>query len=366
MSVLIVGSVVTLPSCSSVPLPASPAVNSTLRPGTIQQAQSRWVAVDWSELPGAGQDPLHEAWVAWLRSCEKPSAVWVAICADVRRMSIQDSAAQWTWMQQRLQPYRIESHQGAAQGLLTAYYEPALEGSRTPTAEFNVPLYQTPADFAQRKPWFTRQQIDTLPEAQNALRGRAIVYLANPVDAQILQIQGSGKVRLVQADGSTRWLRLGFAGSNEQSFRSIGRWLQEQGLVRDASWAGIKTWLQNNPQRQQELMAVNPRVVFFREMPATSPADSQDDKQGPVGAQGVALTAGRSIAVDPKSIPYGTPVWLATRGEPGVQKWVLAQDTGSAITGAVRADYFVGTGEAAGQAAGRMRQNLQMWALWPK
>jgi membrane-bound lytic murein transglycosylase A len=370
---LIVGSLV---ACGSAPVLKAPQSERhsgvTAAPssaparsgqGAIVQAKSRWVPVDWSALPGFGEAGLHEAWEAWIRSCERPTAGFAALCSEVRRLSIQDASAQRDWMQQRLQPYRVESLQGDAQGLLTAYFEPAVDGSRTPTAEFKVPLYQVPATLGRRKPWFTRQEMDTLPEAQSALQGRAIAYVADPVDAQVLQIQGSGRVRLVQPDGSARWLRLAYAGTNDQAYRSPGRWLLDQGLVRDASWAGIKAWAQQNPQRQQELMWVNPRVIFFRELPA----DDLDSAAGPRGAQGVSLTAGRSIAVDPGSIPYGTPVWISSQGPQGnLQKLVLAQDTGHAIAGAVRADYFVGTGLAAGEAAGRLRQALQMWVLWPK
>ena len=348
------------PGGTAVP---APTPSARIPSAGFATGKSRWVPVDWSAVPGFSEQGLHEAWTAWIRSCEKPAPAFAALCSEVRRLSIQDASAQAQWMQQRLQPYRVESLQGDAQGLLTGYFEPAVDGSRTPTAEFTVPLYQAPATLGRRKPWFTRQEMETLPEAQAALQGRAIAYVADPVDAQVLQIQGSGRVRLVQADGSARWLRLGYAGTNDHPYRSPGRWLLDQGLVRDASWAGIKAWAQQNPQRQRELIWVNPRVVFFRELPA----DDLDPHVGPLGAQGVPLTAGRSIAIDPGSIPLGTPVWISSQGPQGLlQKLVMAQDTGHAITGAVRADYFVGTGVAAGDAAGRLRQALQMWVLWPK
>ena len=172
-----------------------------------------------------------------------------------------------------------------------------------------------------------------------------------------------GQLRIKQGDGSVHRVRLAYAGSNDHPYRSIGKWLLDRGLVRDASWAGIKAWIQQNPQREQELLWVNPRLIFFRELPA----NDLDAFSGPIGAQGVALTAGRSIAVDPGSIPYGTPVWISAQGPAGkLNKLVLAQDTGHAISGALRADYFVGSGPAAGEAAGRLRQALQVWVLWPK
>jgi membrane-bound lytic murein transglycosylase A len=204
--------------------------------------------------------------------------------------------------------------------------------------------------------------METLPEARAQLAGGELVWLADPVDAMILHIQGSGRVRITESDGSLHTIRLAYAATNEQPYRSPGKWLLEQG-ARDATWPGIKNWLAANPQRIQDFLWSNPRVVFFREE-ALSPFDAQF---GPRGAQGVELTPGRSIAVDPQSIPYGTPVWLASSGPVAdLQRLVQAQDTGSAITGAVRADYFAGWGPEAGNFAGRLKQPLKLWVLWPK
>jgi len=360
----------TLAGCASGPWPPagrSPAPEVRARPSAagpaLQQARSRWTPVDWSELPGLNEDPLHEAWNAWLKSCERPGPVFAPLCGEVRLLSISSVEEQRAWMMARLQPYRVESLQGGDDGLLTGYYEPVLEASRQPGADYSVPLYQPPATLGQRKPWYSRQEIDTLPEAQALLRGRAIAYLNNPVDALALQIQGSGRLRIIEADGSQRLVRLAYAGSNDQPYRSVGRWLLDQGEVRDASWPGIKAWLAANPQRVNELLWSNPRVVFFRE----EALPDFDAAFGPRGAQGVPLTPGRSIAVDPGSIPYGTPVWLASSGpQVQLQRLVLAQDTGSAITGAVRADYFAGWGAQAAELAGRLKQPLRLWVLWPR
>ncbi len=327
------------------------------------QGKSRWIAVPWTQLPGFGQDALHEAWNAWLRSCERPPAAFVALCPEVRRLSIGSADEQLNWMTTRLQPYRVEALADEGPGLLTAYFEPMFEASRVPRPGFAVPLYQPPPGLAQRRPWYSRQEIDTLPAAQAALKGREIAYLADPVDALILQIQGSGRLRVTEPDGQQRLLRVAYAATNEQPYRSVGRWLLEQGAVRDASWPGIRAWIAQNPQRVQELLWSNPRMVFFRE----EPLSELDAGFGPRGAQGVALTPGRSIAVDPGSIPYGTPVWLASSGPAAnLEKLVLAQDTGSAIVGAVRADYFAGWGAQAGELAGRLKQPLRLWVLWPK
>jgi membrane-bound lytic murein transglycosylase A len=332
--------------------------------GTLVQGKSRWTPVRWSDLPGWAEDPPHEAWNAWLKSCERPGPVFAPLCGEVRRLSIGSAEEQRAWMVARLQPYRVEPLQGGdAEGLLTSYYEPVLDAARTAGAGFSVPLYRPPANLGQRKPWYTRQEMDSLPEARDALRGREIAWLADPVEALMLQIQGSGRVRMLEPDGTRRTVRLAFAGTNDQPYKSVGRWLLDQGAIRDASWPGIRAWVAQNPQRVQEMLWSNPRMVFFRE----EPLSEFDAAFGPRGAQGVPLTPGRSIAVDPQSIPYGTPVWLASPGPlVNLQKLVLAQDTGSAIQGAVRADYFAGWGPEAGDLAGRLKQPLRLWVLWPK
>jgi len=350
---------------SAQPRPATVDIAPAATPGgaVLTQPKSRWVAVPWSELPGVDADPLFEAWNAWIRSCERPVAPFVALCAEVRQMSIADDAAQRTWLLARFQPYRVETPDGQASGLLTGYYEPVIAAQRLPGNGYAVPIYRTPATLGTKKPWYTRQQIDTLPEAQAALRGRAIAWVADPVEAMVLHIQGSGRLRVAEPDGTERTVRVAFAGTNDQPYGSIGRWLLDQGLVRDASWPGIRAWIAANPQRTGELLWSNPRYVFFRE----EPLDALAAGFGPRGAQGVALTPGRSIAVDRQSIPYGTPVWMASAGpQTTLARLVLAQDTGSAIVGAVRADYFAGWGPEAGELAGRLKQPLRLWVLWPR
>jgi membrane-bound lytic murein transglycosylase A len=267
-------------------------------------------------------------------------------------------------MVERLQPLRVESLSGVADGQLTSYYEPIFRASRQQSATFNVPLYQLPATLRRGQLWYSRQDIETQPEAQAALQGREIAWLEDPIDALLLHIQGSGRLRLIESDGSQRTVRVAFAGSNEQPYRSVNAWLQEQGVSKLNPWPdATKAWAAQNPQRVQQLLWSNPRYIFFRE----EALPEQDTGIGPRGAQGVPLTAGRSIAVDPGSIPYGTPVWLSTPG-PSVQlqKLVLAQDTGSAIVGAVRADYFAGTGPEAGALASKVNQPLRLWVLWPR
>ena len=371
-----------LAACGSVPLPphqpvqpapaapGAPAAGVPLPPDdaaalppALVRGKSRWQPVRWSDLPGFGSDTLNEAWNAWIRSCERPSAPHAALCQEVRKLSIGTAEEQRDWMVRRLQPYRVEPLQAGADGLLTGYYEPVLDAARQPTATQQWPLYRAPAELASRRPWYTRQEMDTLPQARTALRGREIAYVADPLDALSLGIQGSGRLRITEPDGRISVVRVAFAGSNEQPYRSVGTWLLQQRAITDASWPGIKAWARANPQRVQEMLWANPRVVFFRE----EPLSELDAQFGPRGAQGVPLTPGRSIAVDKESIPYGTPVWLSTPGPLlSLNRLVFAQDTGSAIVGAVRADYFVGWGDAAGEIAGRLKQPLSLWVLWPR
>lgn len=319
--------------------------------------------VPWSDLPGFEQDPLHEAWDAWLRSCERPGPVFAPLCAEVRRLTIGDAAQQRAWMRERLQPYRVEDLSGASIGLLTGYFEPMLEASRLPSARFAVPVFRPPAGLTLRKPWYSRQEADTLPQAQAALRGREIAYIEDSVDALILQIQGSGRLRVRQPDGSQVLLRLAFAGSNDHPYKSVARWLLDQSLVPDGSWSSVRNWARRNPERVHQMLWSNPRLVFFRDEVQMGTSAGE----GPKGAQGVALTPGRSIAVDPGSIPYGTPVWIDSPGPSAhLQTLVLAQDTGNAIDGGVRADYFVGSGDSAMELSGRLKQSLRMWVLWPR
>jgi membrane-bound lytic murein transglycosylase A len=374
-NLLLVGMIVGfLASCSTPLAPSQDEILPTIQaddgvlPAPILQSKSRWMPVRWRELPGWNNPAAiqNDAWAAWLKSCQNAATANAYLCPEIRSLSMASFNEQRAWMMQKLQPYRVESLQGSAEGLLTSYYEPVLEASRKPRLGFSVPLYRPPAGLSGKSPWYTRQEMDTSPQVKAQLRGLEIAYVADPIDALILHIQGSGRVKMLEADGSKRTVRFAYAATNEQPYKSVGRWLLDQGAAgtRDVSWPGIKTWLARNQQRLNELLWSNPRVVFFRE-------EAMPDVQlGPKGAQGVPLTPGRSIAVDRASIPYGAPVWIASGGPEGesqrFQKLVLAQDTGGAILGAVRADYFMGWGQEAGDAAGRIKQPLQMWVLWPK
>lgn len=333
------------------------------------RARARWVAAAWSDLPGWSGDRPSELWPALLRGCDKPAPGWAALCAQARSAvasgnSFSDDATR-AWLERRLQPYRVEALDGASEGLITGYFEPLLDASRAPRGAFRFPIHAPPSDLASRTPYWSRQQLESLPGAQAALRGREIAYLNDPLDVLLLQVQGSGRLSLVQPDGSRRLVRVAYAAHNDQPYQSVGRWLIDQGELRpgEASWPAIRQWAKQNPRRVTEMLWANPRVVFFREEPLPDP------RLGPRGAQAVPLTPLRSVAVDPLSVPYGTPLWLDTT-EPlsntPLRRIVMAQDTGSAIVGAVRADFFWGWGDEAEAQAGRMKQGLRMWALWPR
>ena len=350
--------------------PKAPVLDSATAPENaptvLIKPKSRWLLASWSDLPGFNADNFNEAWVAWRQNCARNLPNTQRLCADVRRLDGQPSALQKAWVMENFQPFRVEHLNAAAapaNGLLTAYYEPVFEASRTPRPGFEVPLYGVPANLKARSPWFSREEIAKLPAAQAALKGKEIAYIASPVDAMVLHIQGSGRLWLTDRDGRRTQIRLAFAGTNEHPYQSIGRWLLDQNLTKDATWPGIKAWLAQNPRRTNELMARNPRFIFFKEEALLG----AEALLGPKGAMGVPLTPGRSIAVDPGSIPYGSVVWLSSGGpQTPLNKLVFAQDTGSAIVGAVRADYFVGSGDAAGELAGRLKQDMRAWVLLPR
>jgi membrane-bound lytic murein transglycosylase A len=193
------------------------------------------------------------------------------------------------------------------------------------------------------------------------LNGKEIVWVDNPIDAFFLEIQGSGRVTL--PSGET--IRIGYSDQNGYPYRSIGKYLVDQGIltVEQATTQGLRQWLLTNPDRMQQVLNANPSYVFFREDKVLDPS------QGPKGALGLPLTPLRSVAVDPRYIPLGAPVFLSTTypaSDAPLQRLVLAQDTGGAINGAIRADFFWGMGPDAGESAGKMRQQGRLWLLWPK
>ena len=284
-------------------------------------------------------------------------------------------------------PYRVADTDGRDVGRVTGYYEPLLKGSRERTPQFTVPLYSAPDDlltvdladlYPELKdkrvrarvdgkkvvPYWTRADIE---RGAGPIAGKTLVYVADPVEAFYFEIQGSGRVEL--ADGSV--IRLGYADQNGHPYRSIARVLIDRGdLPRErASMQGISAWAKAHPNETRALLDENPSYVFFREVPPATPGSPEARIDGPIGTLGVPLLAERTIAVDARAIPLGAPVFLATTmplSKTPLARLVMAQDTGGAIRGVVRADYFWGFGPQAGREAGRMLQDGRMWLLWPK
>ncbi|MBL8385183.1 MAG: murein transglycosylase A [Burkholderiales bacterium] len=342
----------------------------------------QWQRGDWSALPGWGADEHGAAWGAFVASCAllRRQAEWRGVCEAAERSGAAGARA---FVETRLQPWRrVDADGSPPAGLITGYYEPLLTGSRTRRAPFVHPVYGVPDDLlvidlgdlrpelkGQRLrgrldgrrvvPYFTRAELEA---GRGALPGRELLYVDDPIDLFFLMIQGSGRVRL--DTGQT--VRLNYADQNGHPYRSIGRLLIDQGELRAeaASMQGIKAWARANPARLAALLNANPSFVFFRE---TGMGDGAD-LPGPLGAQGLPLTAGRSLAVDPAFVPLGSPVWLATtwpNTNRPLQRLMVAQDTGGAIRGANRGDFFWGFGDDAGREAGRMRQAGEIWLLWP-
>lgn len=338
----------------------------------------------WGDLPGwsgSMEQTLTPAFKALLASCNslQKQAVWQVPCATARSLESPNEAALKSWFEDQMQPWQLVNPDGSREGLVTGYYEPVLKASRSRRKPFLYPIYGVPSDLIDvelsdlypelkhmrlrgriegRKlvPYFTREEWD---KSRQGKEDNVIVWADDPLDVFFMQIQGSGQVQL--DDGSR--IRVNYADQNGHPYRSIGRWLIDQGEIKieQASMQGIRTWMHAHPKRAQELLDVNPSYVFFRELAL--------DGEGPPGAMGIPLTAERSIAIDPKYLPLGVPVWLATtypNSEHALTRLTLAQDTGGAIRGVVRADFFWGSGNEAGNQAGKMRQKGRMWALLPR
>lgn len=354
------------------PAPGTPA------PGTPAEP-ARYTRASFNDLPGWQQDDPRPGWQAWLVSCRTLAkrADWKSACQAAQRVDGQNPQAIRDYFAQRFTVWQLSSG-SATTGLITGYYEPMLTGSRQRTAQSTVPLYAPPRDLVSRPP-----ELQTVSSAGPLQRSRrdgsrlvpyytaadiaagkgpspteALVWVNDPIEAIFLQIQGSGRVQL--ADGS--FVRLGFADHNGYPYQSIGRYLIQKGELKShqASMQGIQDWARRNPERLPELYAANPRYVFFRPLPDTG--------EGPIGAMGLPLTGEASLAIDPRYIPLGTPVWLATtrpNSSVPLNRLMAAQDTGTAIKGAVRADFFWGFGQEAGETAGRMKQSGRLWVLLP-
>lgn len=357
-----------LSACAVAPQrPASPAPVQT----------STYAKANWNALPAVADTDLQAGFAAWRSACPrlKTEANWAPTCAAAANVANNPSAIR-QFLQANLDVYALRAANNRADGLITGYYEPIYAGSLTRTAKAAVPVYGVPEDmvsvqldslYPELKGKRLRGRVegrvlkpydDAARIAANGVKAPVLAWLTNPMDLQFLQIQGSGRVQL--ADG--RQLRIAYADQNGHPYRPIGRWLVEQGELKqaDVSMAAIRAWADAHPTRVPELLASNPSYVFFTRGP--------DSDEGPRGSLNVPLTAGYSVAVDRNVVPLGSLLWLSTTRPDGTAlvRPVAAQDTGGAITGEVRADLFWGTGDAAGELAGHMKQKGTIWMLWPK
>ncbi len=363
-----------LAGCKVVPTPPVLPPNVAILTPTAPFAVSKW-----EMLPGWQDTDLLSSLQAFMRGCVtlKNKPAWQNVCARGAVLGNADNATLRAFFEQDFTPYQLFNPDGSSQGMITGYYEPKLNGSRVRTERFRYPLYASPDDmltidlsevYPQLKgmrlrgrlqdkrivPYYARADID-----QGKVALRELFWVEDAVELFFLQIQGSGRIAL--PDGSL--VKVGYADQNGHPYVSIGKKLVEMGELKleEASMQGIKHWAELHPKELTPLLDMNPSYVFFRELPGGLSA--------PLGALGIPLTEAYSIAVDPRTIPLGSPVFLATtypNTDLPLQRLMLAQDTGGAIKGVVRADFFWGFGEQAGAQAGRMKQQGQMWVLFPK
>ena len=378
--------VIALAACTTMassPAPSEPTVPRPTIPPSVQGPQQTGADDTFANLPGWAEDDLREAWAPFLASCEVlvMNADWKEVCSVARKVDARSERAVRLFFESFFEPRRLVNKDGTTTGLVTGYYEPVLRGARKRGGAFQTPLHAAPADLISvdlaalypetrslrlrgklvgRKivPYATRAELIQ----SNALTGKELVWVDDPIDAFFLQVQGSGRVYLTDTKET---VRMAYADQNGHPYKSIGRYLVDKGeLTLDrASAQNIKAWFNSNPARQQELLNANPSYVFFKEEKLPDP------NKGPKGSLGVPLTAQRSIAIDPEFVLLGAPVFLSTTHpsrEVPLRKLMLAQDTGSAIRGVVRADYFWGAGAEAGQQAGKMKQRGELWVLMPK
>jgi membrane-bound lytic murein transglycosylase A len=365
-----------LSSCMEVP-PTPPPL-----PPKVEKV-SPLTPVEWAEVEGwndPGRDFL-ESFRAFRDSCRVLQArpPWQGVCAAAAEAAPATPEAARRFFESRFRPHQVRNADGSGDGLMTGYYAPELEGRRQPTARFRYPLYRPPKDLLtvdlgefrpdlagtrlrgrlagnRVVPYWTRAQIDG---PQKPLQGEELLWVADPVELFFLHIQGSGRILL---EDGTR-VMVGYADQNGRPYCSIGKLLIDSGEMKreQMSMQNIRAWAQRNPDRTLRLLGENPRYIFFTQL---SPSI-----QTPPGALGVPLTPRISLAVDRSVIPLGAPVMVSTFWPghgPILNRLMLAQDTGGAIRGPVRGDFFWGMGDEAGALAGRMKERCRFWVLLPK
>lgn len=371
------------PTAACLPAAPCPSCPVCLPPKPIP-TEAAYKETPWSEVPAWATASFVPSLRAFIAGCSRASSrtPWQGACAEARALAPDSEQAARKFFETRFAAFRVIAPDGRDEGLITGYYEPILKGRRAPEAGFRFPVYGVPEDLVvvdlaelhpelrnlrlrgrlqggRLVPYYSRAEIESSPAR---IAARPLVWVADAVDLFFLQVQGSGQVEFASGER----VRLGFADQNGHPYRSLGRLLIDRGDLKpgEASMQAIKAWAAAHPEKLQAAMNANPSYVFFRELPP--PKDPLD---GPPGALGVPLTPGYSIAVDPRYIPLGAPVFLQTThplSDRPLERLAMAQDTGGAIRGAVRADFFWGTGEGAGAEAGRMQQQGRLWLLWPR
>ena len=339
----------------------------------------RSVAVSWAEVPGWTKDRHAEALPVFLRSCEKLSGKWRPACDAAKKIPPTDNAAR-LFFEEYFSPQKMLDEKGGATGLITGYYEPLLHGALSPSERFRYPVYAPPAGLLHVKldelhpelknkrvrgrvsggkviPYYSRAEIDG---GGAPLAGNELLWVEDKTALFFLHIQGSGLVRL--QDG--RIIGAGYADQNGRPYRSIGRILVERGEMplAEVNLFSLREWLQKNPQKAEALLNENPSYVFFNLRDKV--------KDGPIGSLGVPLSPERSLAADTLAIPPGAPVWLDTvmpdDNTTPLKKLMFAQDTGGAIRGNIRADFFWGRGARAEKMAGLMKTRGALFVLLPR
>jgi membrane-bound lytic murein transglycosylase A len=368
------------PAPVAAPAPAPVAAPPKPVVPIIDTEVGRLVPVDFSELTEFSVDPLDDVHKTFRFSCQyfrnRKQAQWTPLCERLGRLAPTDQAGLRALLME-LQPYRIETDDGKAAGTITGYYEPVLRGSRIKRNPYLHALYNRPSDLVVvtqgnagargRKvgeklvPYFTREEIYS-PSGQQSMSGREIVWVDDPMDVLLIEVQGSGRVML--PDGSA--IRLSYADHNGHPRTPYSQWFRANGLPNIGSMEEISRWARTAPpERVKQMSNSNAQVVFFRWEPVT------DVTVGPAGATGTPVVPMRSIAIDPRSIPLGAPVWIEFRSpinkDVMYRRLVFGSDTGGSIKGAVRADYFWGFGQQALQMARATRTDQgRMWVLLPK
>jgi len=311
-------------------------------------SEARYDILSFADLDGWERDDHAAALRVFTETCPDITDVdWRALCAVA-----QSKPGAREFFELFFRPVLISEGRPA---LFTGYFEPELKGSLRPDSRFRYPIYRQPPEAREATLWLSRREIETGEALRD--RGLEIAWVDDPVELFFLQIQGSGRIQLT--NGTT--IRVGYGGSNGHDYRSIGAEMVRQGIydIHQVSAEVIKNWVRRNPDIGSELLMHNPSYVFFRRI------DDLRSDRGPRGAMNRSITTGRSVAIDPKFVPLGAPVWVEKDGTDPVRRLMIAQDTGSAIKGAQRADLFMGTGDEAGRAAGQLRDPGRMLVLMP-